>query len=124
MRPHTGSGPQVGRRTSDVRERLEWERQQAAKTPQQVVADFYAEAYKAQQEREKKWAADEERRRQAIAARYDEIEQHNKEVIAQRTHAKLLAGMFEQHGASDVEQNKVKRLVEQRRYASCGVGTF
>jgi len=113
MRAFTSGGPQVGRRLTDARNRREWELQQIA-TPRQATADYYAEVHRFEQEREKRWAAETEERRAAIAKRHDEIERHNKQVTAQRTHDALLAVVFEQYGATEAEQKTIKQLVGQR----------
>jgi hypothetical protein len=64
--------------------------------------------------REAKWKADDQRRQDQIRAEDKEQRERQQRELEQRTHAKLLAVIFEQHGASDVEQAKVCRLVEQR----------
>jgi hypothetical protein len=118
-RAYARDAPQVARRTSDVRERREWEQKHfnpknPAISPQrQAVLDYWDAVHKAEQEQERRWAAEAKEREAAVAARYDEIEQHNKRVIARRTFQLLLTAMFEQRGASDTERDRVKSLVER-----------
>jgi hypothetical protein len=111
MRAHTGSGPQTARRTSDVRERRDWEQQQTAKEQPSRDLDQRMQAYREQRDRD---AADEARRITEGNERYRQAVESEKQVIAQRTQARLLAAMFEQHSATDAERTKVSRLVEQR----------
>ena len=109
-RAYAGDAPQVGRRRSDVRER-QWEQQQIVKEQPSRDLDLRMKAYREQRERYK---ADEERRIREGNARYQEAVEAEQRAVEKRTHAKLLAVIFEQHGASDAERARVSRLVEQR----------
>jgi hypothetical protein len=121
-RAYAGDAPQVARRTSDVRERQEWNRRninpknpESKLTPQQqAVADYWDAVHKADEEKQRRWAAEREEREAAIAARYESIKQANARIVAQREHQRLLTMMFEQHGATESERNRVTLLVESR----------
>lgn len=118
-RAYAGDAPQVGRRLSDIRERQEWNRRninpknpESALTPQQqAVNDYWDAVHRADEEKQRRWAAEAKEREAAIAARYDAIKQSNARILAQREHERLLAMMFEQRGATDTERNRVTLLV-------------
>jgi hypothetical protein len=108
-RAYAGDAPQVGRRTSDVRERQIWEQQQIVKEQPSRDLDRRMQAYREQRERDE---ADEARRVADGNARYREAVEADKRAVEKRTFDRLLAMIFD--GASDAERAKVSRLVEQR----------
>lgn len=63
--------------------------------------------------REAKSKEDERRRQQQIRAEIKAKQQAERREIEQRTHEVLLAEVFERHGATDTERNRVKLLVER-----------
>lgn len=121
MRAFTGSGPQTARRTSDARERSEWERQQQVAAEPDRELDQRMQAYREQRDREK---ADEQHRIREGNERYRQAVEADKKAVAdreakrradteERTARLLLAGMFDSHAASEIEQNRVRQIVEQ-----------
>ena len=108
-RAYAGGAPQVGRRTSDVRERQIWEQQQIVKEQPSRDLDQRMQAYRDSRERDK---ADEARRVADGNARYREAVEADKRAVEKRTFDRLLAMIFD--GASDAERARVNRLVEQR----------
>jgi hypothetical protein len=118
-RAYAGAAPQVARRTSDVRERREWEqnnfnpRNPDISPQQQAVIDYWDAVHKADEEKQRRWAEEARERDAAIAARYEAIKQANARIIAQREHERLLTMMFEQRGASDAERNRVTLIVQR-----------
>jgi hypothetical protein len=119
LRAHTENGPQVARRLSDVKERREWEQKNFnPKNPdispqQQGVIDYYDAAYKFEQERERRWKAEEDSRRAAIAARHQAIEDHNNAVREKKVFDSLRTMLWEKYGATETERSKVKLLMER-----------
>ena len=120
-RAYAGDAPQVARRTSDVRERQEWNRRninpknpESKLTPQQqAVADYWDAVHRADEEKQRRWNAEAKEREAAIAAHYDARKKQNERIIAQREHERLLTTMFEQRGASDTERNRVTLIVQR-----------
>jgi hypothetical protein len=111
MRAYADSGPQVGRRLSDVKERRDWELAQDAKEQPNRDLLQKMQEYRDQCERDK---LDKARRIAEGNARYREAVESEKRVIAARTDEHLLMMMFAQHGASESEVKRVKMIVERK----------
>jgi hypothetical protein len=122
-RAFTESAPQVARRTSDVRERQEWERRNInPKNPdisprQQTIIDAWDSHEAHWREIERRNAQQRADDAAALAAHHAAIRRHNELVVAQRQHELLLTEIFEQHGATDAERHKVRLLVERNHPA-------
>jgi hypothetical protein len=112
LKAHTGSGPQVARRTWDSRQTR---RELAAieNPPIPPVQQFWDNAERLWVERDKVREAEAECRRQAIAARYQAIEDHNNAVREKRVFDSLLTMLWEKYGATNTECRKVKLLMER-----------
>ena len=81
--------------------------------PEDATAKFYREAYERDQARLKRWADEDRAKQERIRAEDKERRERQQKEIEKRTFDRLLSALFEQHGASDGEKVRVRRVVEQ-----------
>jgi hypothetical protein len=81
--------------------------------PEDATAKFYREAYERDQARLKRWADEDRAKQEKIRAEDKEQRERQRRELEKRTFDRLLSAMFEQHGASDGEKVRVRRVVEQ-----------